>query len=128
MGQSYVDLGKLNLLFVILIASCKASLVVLFFMHLRHDNKLHGVLFVCGLLFIGVFFAYTFNDTEHRAEMEETSSVNVLPKTGEIAPGSMDEKAVLEARAKMVKEHHAGGGGGHGATPDKAPEKAPEHH
>ncbi|MBL8613665.1 MAG: cytochrome C oxidase subunit IV family protein [Myxococcales bacterium] len=123
-GQSYVDLGKLNLLFVILIASCKASLVVLFFMHLRHDNKVHGVFFVCGLLFIGVFFAYTFNDTEHRAEMEETSSVPVLPKTGEQAPGSMDEKAVLESRAKMVKEHHAGGGGGHGATP----EKAPEHH
>ena len=37
-GQSYVDLGKANLIVVILIATTKASLVVSFFMHLRYDN------------------------------------------------------------------------------------------
>jgi cytochrome c oxidase subunit 4 len=118
-GQSYVDLGRLNLMTVILIASVKASLVVTFFMHLRHDNKFHALAFVGGLLFIGVFFVYTMNDTERRGEMEETSSVPVLQKTGESAPGGFDTKTWEDKRTKMVKESGHGGehGGSHGATP-----------
>jgi len=34
-GQSYVDLGKMNIVLVIVIATLKASLVVTFFMHLK---------------------------------------------------------------------------------------------
>ena len=67
-GQSYVDLGKLNLAVVILIASLKASLVVSFFMHLRWDNKFNALIFISTIFFIGVFFAYTMNDTERRGE------------------------------------------------------------
>src|SRR5678809_699973 len=62
-GQSYIDLGKLNLIVVILIATTKASLVVSFFMHLRYDNKFNALVFISCLFFIGVFFAYTMNDT-----------------------------------------------------------------
>src|ERR1700742_305056 len=65
-GQSYVDLGRLNLIVVILIATTKASLVVSFFMHLRYDNKFNALIFISCLFFIGVFFAYTMNDTERR--------------------------------------------------------------
>jgi cytochrome c oxidase subunit 4 len=115
-GQSYVDLGKLNLLVVIIIATCKASLVVSFFMHLKHDNRFNALMFVSGLLFIGVFFTYTMNDTERRGEIEETSAVWVLPKTGEHAPGGLDLKGQEERRAKMVKEHgHGAGAGAHEA-------------
>src|SRR5262245_45573971 len=56
-GQSYFDLGRLNIAIVILIASMKASLVVAFFMHLRWDNKFNALIFVSCLAFIGVFFA-----------------------------------------------------------------------
>ena len=123
-GQSYVDLGKMNLLFVIIIATCKASLVVTFFMHLRHDNRLNSLFFLCGLLFIGVFFTYTMNDTDRRGEMEETSSVWVLPKTGEHAPGGLDVKKIEADRAKRVEEHGGAHGGGDHAAPhggDHAP-------
>lgn len=89
-GQSYVDLGKLNLAVVILIASLKASLVVSFFMHLRWDNKFNALMFVSAVLFIGVFFAYTFNDTEHRGELDADQNVKVLPKTGKEAPGGFE--------------------------------------
>jgi len=37
---SYVNLGLLNVAVAMLIASLKASLVALFFMHLRHENRL----------------------------------------------------------------------------------------
>src|SRR3954451_24999003 len=60
-GQSYVDLGKLNLFAVIAIATMKASLVVTFFMHLKWDNKFNALIFISTLFFIGVFFTYTMN-------------------------------------------------------------------
>ena len=37
---SYVNLGLMNVAVAMLIASLKASLVALFFMHLRHENRL----------------------------------------------------------------------------------------
>lgn len=37
---SYVNLGLMNVVVAMLIASLKASLVALFFMHLRHENRL----------------------------------------------------------------------------------------
>lgn len=37
---SYVNLGLMNVVVAMFIASFKASLVALFFMHLRHENKL----------------------------------------------------------------------------------------
>ena len=112
-GQSYVDLGKLNLAVVILIASLKASLVVAFFMHLRWDNKFNALIFISCIFFIGVFFAYTMNDTERRGELDADQNVKVLAKTGENAPGGFEPKS---------EDHGAGGPGAaeHG-TPGTAP-------
>jgi cytochrome c oxidase subunit 4 len=116
-GQSYVDLGRLNLIVVILIATTKAALVVSFFMHLRYDNKFNALIFVSCLFFIGVFFAYTMNDTERRGEFDADQNVRVLPKTGEGAPGGF----VAPAGA----EHGAAAGGEHGAAPAPGGEHAP---
>ena len=122
-GQSYVDLGKLNLLAVIVIASMKASLVVAFFMHLRWDNKFNALIFISTIFFIGVFFVYTMNDTERRGELDADQNVKVLPKTGQEAPGGMEPKP--------ADEHGAAGSGEHGAAPagsgGHAP-AAPPHH
>jgi len=92
-GQSYVDLGKLNLVFVILIASLKASLVVTFFMHLKWDNRFNALIFVSTIFFIGVFFAYTLNDTDRRGELDADQNVKTYTKTGEEAPGGMQPAA-----------------------------------
>ncbi len=99
-GQSYVDLGKLNIILVILIASLKASLVVTFFMHLRWDNKFNALIFISCIFFIGVFFAYTMNDTDRRGELDPDQNVHILPKTGERAPGG-----------RAAGEGHEGTGG-----------------
>ncbi|MBX3210050.1 MAG: cytochrome C oxidase subunit IV family protein [Labilithrix sp.] len=113
-GQSYVDLGRLNLIVVILIATTKASLVVSFFMHLRYDNKFNALIFISCIFFIGVFFAYTMNDTERRGELDGDQNVRVLPKTGEDAPGGF-------------VPHAASSGGEHGAAPAGSG-AAPAHH
>src|SRR5690349_14003788 len=55
-GVASIHLGKLNLAVAVVIASAKATLVVMFFMHLKYDNKFNATILICSLLFIGVFF------------------------------------------------------------------------
>ena len=90
---SNVHLGKLNLVVAVVIASMKASLVLLFFMHLRYDNKLYSMVLVLALCFIGIFFAYTMNDTDRRGEIDLLQGVVVSPETGLAAPGGLPEPA-----------------------------------
>src|SRR5580700_2094635 len=84
-----VHLGPLNLAVAVVIASIKATLVVMFFMHLKYDSKFNATIVICSLLFIGVFFAYTMNDTDRRAEVDDAQGSMVLPETGQQAPGGM---------------------------------------
>jgi len=109
-GQSYVDLGRLNIVLVVIIATMKASLVVTFFMHLKWDNKFNALIFLSTLLFIGVFFAYTMNDTDKRGDLDPDQNMKIWEKTGELAPGGM-----------VPKEHgSAAPAGEHGAAPAPA--------
>lgn len=128
-GQSYVDLGRLNLVAVIGIATLKASLVVLFFMHLKYDNKFNGLMFVASLFFIGIFFAYTLNDVDHRGEFDELgrkTHQSPADKESVEAPGGYVPSAAASG-GLHIKEHGAGheGAGHEGAAPA---EHAPAHH
>ena len=118
-GQSYVDLGKLSIAIVILIATMKASLVVTFFMHLKWDNKFNALIFLSSLLFIGVFFAYTMNDTDRRGDPDPDQNVKVWEKTGEVAPGGMVAAPPHASGSAAPGEHAAptGAPDPHGATP-----------
>lgn len=116
-GQSYVDLGKANLIFVILIATMKASLVVTFFMHLKWDNKFNALIFISTIFFIGIFFAYTLNDTDNRGELDPDQNVHVWQKNGEHAPGGMPKEEPHTAAAPGGGEHAPAPGGEHGGIP-----------
>jgi len=61
---SYFDLGTANLFVAMLIASMKASLVALFFMHLFWDKPFNGVILVCSFLFLGIFIGLALLDTK----------------------------------------------------------------
>jgi cytochrome c oxidase subunit 4 len=54
--------GQMNLVVAMLIATIKASLVAMFFMHLRYDKPFHTVVIVSGLLFALLFVAFAFMD------------------------------------------------------------------
>ncbi len=69
-AASYVDFGSANLWIALLIASIKATIVAAIFMHLLYDQKFNAVVFVIGLLFMGVFIALTMFDTETRGIAE----------------------------------------------------------
>lgn len=118
-GLSYIHLGAANLAVAIVIASMKAALVVTFFMHLKYDNRFNALIFVCSLLFIGVFFAYTINDTEHRGRIDATQGSTILPSTGERAPGGEPVKAKTEHGG--AEGAGAGASGDHNAPPNAIP-------
>ena len=60
-----VDFGgsSINLAVAMLIAVIKATLVVLFFMHLKYDKLFHSVIFVSALLAACLFVGFTLMDT-----------------------------------------------------------------
>lgn len=59
---SYVNLGLMNVVVAMFIASLKASLVALFFMHLRHENKLVWAFALFPLGFLMLIISGTLVD------------------------------------------------------------------
>lgn len=60
------DLGNANIAAALGIATLKASLVVLLFMHLLHDKPMNGVIFVSALVFLSLLLGFTFLDSTTR--------------------------------------------------------------
>jgi cytochrome c oxidase subunit 4 len=60
---TWVDLGQLNLWLALAIATIKAALVALYFMHLRYDHPFNGLILVAGLGFLALFLALVLLDT-----------------------------------------------------------------
>ena len=59
---TYVDLGQLNLVVAMGIAVFKASLVILYFMHVRWSPKLVQVTVATSFLFFGILVLFTLGD------------------------------------------------------------------
>ena len=68
-GVAYVPLGPLGVPVAIGIATAKATLVVLFFMHLKYDNPVNALTFTIGTIFVVVFIAITLLDTAFRGDL-----------------------------------------------------------
>jgi cytochrome c oxidase subunit IV len=58
-----VDLGRFNLEIALAIATVKASLVLLYFMHMRYDRPVNAIVFVTALLFVALFVSLALLDT-----------------------------------------------------------------
>ncbi len=56
------DFGSWNVWIALGIATIKASLVALYFMHLRYDNPFYGLIFATALLFLAVFLGIVLLD------------------------------------------------------------------
>lgn len=59
---STVDLGWANTPIALVIATTKAVLVILFFMHVIHSTRLTWVVILASFLWLGVLFVLTFAD------------------------------------------------------------------
>ena len=59
---AYADLGPMSNAAAIGIASAKALLVALYFMHLREESSLTWVFLTISFLFLGILFSFAFGD------------------------------------------------------------------
>ena len=65
-GVSRIDLGVLNIWIAILIASCKVSFVLLFFMHLRYESRLLQSTFIGTIGTLAILIGFVFWDISFR--------------------------------------------------------------
>ena len=56
------DLGRLNTIAALTIAVVKATLVVLFFMHVKYSMRLTWVVVLASLFWLGIMFVLTMGD------------------------------------------------------------------
>lgn len=86
-AASRVDFGSANTIIAVLIATAKATLVATFFMHLKYDKGFHALVFIMSFVFLGVFLFITLEDLNTRGRVNPDSTVRVLERRGENAPG-----------------------------------------
>jgi cytochrome c oxidase subunit 4 len=66
-GVAFVDLGAFNAVVALTIAVIKATLVVLFFMHVRYATRLTWAVVLGSVFWLGILLALTFSDYLTRA-------------------------------------------------------------
>ena len=86
------DFGPLNMFIAMLVATIKATLVGMFFMHLAHDDRLNAAVFGFGLIFLALFFIFTLVDFSGREYVDEARSTY-----------GMDKEKMLELRMEKAQ-------------------------
>ena len=61
-GVAFINLGSLNPIVALGVAAIKATLVILFFMHVKYSSRLTKVTVVLSLFFVVILFAETLMD------------------------------------------------------------------
>lgn len=73
--QASLDTGDLELILSLAIATIKATLVVLFFMHMIHDKPLNAIIFVSSFVFVALFLGFTLMDAHAYRDSIELKDV-----------------------------------------------------
>ena len=92
-GASYINFGAMNVVVALTIATIKATLVALFFMHLLHDKPVNGLIAAAGFLFLGLFLMFTLLDFDTR---ENPQPFNLHPAVAAPAPATTAPAAAPE--------------------------------
>lgn len=66
-GAAYVELGRWGFFVAALIATVKAALIILFFMHVRYSRPLTWLFAGAGFFWLMILFGFTMADYVSRA-------------------------------------------------------------
>ena len=64
---AFIDLGPLNAVIMLTIAVTKATLVILYFMHVRYGSRLTWLVVSSGFVWLMILIAFTLSDVVTRA-------------------------------------------------------------
>ncbi len=105
-GAAYVDFGPFNLIIAVLIATVKATLVAMFFMHLRHDPPINAIIFVSSLIFLGIFLLFPLIDIQSRDRVVPYGlRIQAQPAAQKQAPANGAAPAAPPAAAEHAPAH-----------------------
>lgn len=65
-GAAYIDLGWVNVWIALIIASTKATLVLVVFMHMKFEGRVLRWSFLATVLFLAVMIGFIFWDVAFR--------------------------------------------------------------
>ena len=108
-GASYWDVGSVNLLIALTIATVKACAVAAMFMHLWWDQKFHSVIIGSSIIFLAIFIAFTSFDTVARGRAEYIEGdrpVDVSrPFSGTVEDEKIEKKWTPHAESPTTEPH-----------------------
>ncbi len=78
----HFETPAVNTIVALAIASMKASLVALFFMHLRYEKPINAIIFLTGIAMLAVFLGLTLLDVDYRTQPRPA---NLKPPPGGFA-------------------------------------------
>jgi cytochrome c oxidase subunit IV len=104
-GASYFNLGHSgNLVIALAIATMKASIVAMIFMHLYWDQKFFAIIFASSILFLGIFLAFTMFDTTERGVADPIEGDHPADyKVPFAAGGTRSEQNMRREAEEMLK-------------------------
>jgi cytochrome c oxidase subunit IV len=80
-GMAWVDMGRWNVVVALIIAVCKATLVVLFFMHAKYNKGLSRIVLVGAIFWLCIMITFTLSD-----ELTRGWEIHPQPWAGAILP------------------------------------------
>lgn len=78
--QTYVDLGRYEIVVTLVIATIKALLVALIFMQLAHDKPMNAIILILSLLFVALFLSIALLDRQQYGPQVQEFAID-NPKT-----------------------------------------------
>jgi cytochrome c oxidase subunit 4 len=78
-AQASFDFGSYDVLIVMAIATLKATLVGLFFMHLAWEKPFNIAVFIGSFVFVGLFVIFTLGDSDLTSDSFEPKIDDVVP-------------------------------------------------
>jgi cytochrome c oxidase subunit 4 len=73
---AFQNFGKFNIVIALAIATIKATLVVLYFMHARYSPKRTQLVIVCAVFWLAIMLALTLADYDTRPHEGRWASAN----------------------------------------------------
>ena len=102
-AASYFNFGTWNVVIALLVATTKATIVALLFMHLKYDLRFHAIIFSFSLVVLFVFIAFTMYDTETRGRADAKQSDRPADPTNPYAESKQDLKLKAKYSEGEVK-------------------------
>ena len=108
-----VHLGEMNILIAMGVATVKALVVCLIFMHLRWERTFIGFFFLSSVLFVGIFVLFALMDTTENAP-------SIIPGNSALVQQKLD---ALEASPPAGVAHDEPAAAGHESGSEHADDR-----